>query len=96
MKGGTLWRQKNFRKKVAQCRKQIEKIERGGCSVVASGFVGYPEKVCTKFALASLPDWAPWVVSGLFLKSGPISVRLKKKKVTAIVGHFSLKGKRAD
>ena len=32
---GTLWRQKKFRKKVAQCRKKIEKIERGGlCSPV--------------------------------------------------------------
>ena len=33
----------------------------------------------------------------MFLKSGPISVRyVLKNKVTAIVGHFSLKGKRAD
>ena len=40
---GTLWRQKNFRKKVAQCRKKIEKIERGD-SVVPSGFVGHLEK----------------------------------------------------
>ena len=42
MKGGTLWRQKKFRKKVAQCRKKIEKIERD--SVVPSGFLGYLEK----------------------------------------------------
>ena len=41
---GTLWRQKKFRKKVAQCRKKIEKkIERGD-SVVPSDFVGYLEK----------------------------------------------------
>ena len=79
MKGGILWRQKKFRKKVAQCRKKIER----GDSLVPSGFVGYLEKVknergtlCTKFALAPLPDWAPQVVSGLFLKSGPISVRI--------------------
>ena len=40
---GALWRQKNFRKKVAQCRKKIEKIEKGGlCSHVR--FVGYLEK----------------------------------------------------
>ena len=37
---GTLWRQKKFRKKVAQCRKKIER----GDSVVPSGFVGYLEK----------------------------------------------------
>ena len=47
--------QKIFRKKVAQCRKKIER----GDSLVPSGFVGYLEKVkleggtlCTKFALA--------------------------------------------
>ena len=40
------------------------------------------------------PDLA-LVVSGVSLKSGPISVSLKKR-VTVIVGHFSLKGKRAD
>ena len=66
---------KEFSKKVAQCRK---KIERGDCSPVR--FCRLPWK---RFALnlpwPYLPDWAPWVVSGLFLKSGPISVRLKKK-----------------
>ena len=41
MKGGTLWRQKKFGKKVAQCRKKIER----GDSLVPSGFVGYLEKV---------------------------------------------------
>ena len=78
MKGETLWRQKNFRKQSRTVPKK--KFERGD-SLVPSGFVGYLEKVknergtlCTKFALAPLPDWAPWVVSGLFLKSGPISV----------------------
>ena len=42
-----------------------KKFERGD-SLVPSGFVGYLEKVknergtlCTKFALALLPDWAP-------------------------------------
>ena len=34
---------KKIRKKVAQCRKKIEKIERGD-SVVPSDFVGYLEK----------------------------------------------------
>ena len=41
MKGGTIWRQKNFEKKVAQCRKKFER----GDSLVPSGFVGYLEKV---------------------------------------------------
>ena len=41
MKGGTLWRQKKFRKKVAQCRKKIKE----GDPLVRSGFVGYLEKV---------------------------------------------------
>ena len=51
------------------------------------------KKVCTKFPLASLPEWAPWVVSGLFLKSGPISVRLKKKKGHCYSRAFFLKRK---
>ena len=43
----------------------------------------------------------PWqdlalVVSGVSLKSGPIGVWSEEKKVTVIVEHFSLKGKRAD
>ena len=56
-----------------------KKIERGN-SLVPSGFVGYLEKVKNErgpFALSlPWPDLAPWVVSGLFLKSGPISVRI--------------------
>ena len=63
MKGGTLWRQKNFREK----SRTMPKKNRKGDSLVPSGFVGYLEKVkkmkggtlCTKFALAPLPDWAP-------------------------------------
>ena len=39
------------------------------------------------------PDLA-LVVSSVSLKNGPISV--KERKVTVIVGHFCLKGKRAD
>ena len=42
------------------------KNSKGGTSLVSSGFLGYLEKVknergtlCTKFALAPLPDWAP-------------------------------------
>ena len=61
LKGGTLWRQKKFRKKTHKA----EKIEMGD-SLVPSGFVGYLEKVknergilCTKFALAPWPDLAP-------------------------------------
>ena len=61
-KGGTLWRQKNYRKK---CR-TVPKKNRKGDSLGPSGFVGYLEKkkmkggtLCTKFALAPLPDWAP-------------------------------------
>ena len=62
MKGGTLWRQKKFEKKVAQCRK---KIKRGGDSLVPSGFVGYLEKVKNErgtFAL-SLP-WPDLALGG--------------------------------
>ena len=44
MKGGTLWIQKSFRKKAAQCRKNDKKFKRGD-SLVPSGFVGYLEKV---------------------------------------------------
>ena len=57
---GTLWRQKNRKSRTVP-----KKFERGD-SLVPSGFVGYLEKVknergtlCTKFALAPLPDWAP-------------------------------------
>ena len=42
---GTLWRQKNFSKKVAQCRKKNRKNRKGGLCRNPSGFVGYLEKV---------------------------------------------------
>ena len=94
MKGGVLWRQKIFRKKIAQCRKKLK----GGTLSVPSGFVGYLEKVKKggTFGL-SLPG------SDLALGVGGFRIvskkwtnqcedcSLKKKKVTAIVGHFSLK-----
>ena len=51
---------KKFSKK---CRTMPKKIEGGGT-------------LCTEFALGPWPDLAPEVVSGLFLKSGPISVRI--------------------
>ena len=61
----TLWRQKISKKKSHSAEKKRKKFERGDSSV-PSGFVGYLEKVknergtlCTKFALAPLPDWAP-------------------------------------
>ena len=61
LKGGPFG-DKSFEKKVAQCRKKIER----GYSLVPSGFVGYLEKVknergtlCTQFALAPRTDWAP-------------------------------------
>ena len=60
MKGGTLYRQKKFRKKRRTVPKKIET----GDSLVPSGFVGYLEKVknergtlCTK--VAPWPDLAP-------------------------------------
>ena len=40
MKGGTLWRQKNFEKS-----RTVPKKSRKGDSLVPSGFVGYLEKV---------------------------------------------------
>ena len=91
MKGGPFGDKKIFEKKSHSAEKNRKNRKGGLCSPVR--FCKLPRK---RFALnlpwPYLPDWAPWVVSGLFLKSGPISVRLKKKKVTAIVGHFSLKG----
>ena len=50
MKGGTLWRQKNFERKSHSAEKKIEKIGRGD-SVVPSGFVGYLEKSLHKICL---------------------------------------------
>ena len=91
---GTL---KNFRKKVAQCRKN-----RKGDPLVSSGFVGYAKKVknergtlCTKFALAGLGLGGFRSFSKKWTDQCEVC-GLKKKKVTVIVGHFSLKGKRAD
>ena len=53
-----------FGKNLKFLKKNEKKIERGD-SLVPSGFLGYLEKVknergtlCTKFALALLPDWA--------------------------------------
>ena len=96
MKGGILWRQKKFRKKVAQCRKKIEK----GDSLVPSSFVGYLEKVknergtlCTKFALAGLGALGGFRIVSKKWTDQCEDCSLKKKTVTAIVGHFSLKGK---
>ena len=71
--------------------KKNRKNRKGGlCSPVR--FCKLPRK---RFALnlpwPYLPDWAPWVVSGLFLKSGPISVRLKKKKGHCYSRAFFLK-----
>ena len=67
-----------FPKKVAQCRKNPK-----GDPLGTSGFVGFLEKVknergtlCIMFASLPRPDLALVGVSGLFLKSGPISVRI--------------------
>ena len=86
---------KNFRKKVAQCRKKIQR----GDSLVPSGFVGYLEKVknergtlCTKFALAGLGALGGFRTVSKKWTDQCEDCSLKKKKVTAIVGHFSLKG----
>ena len=59
-RGDPLETKKNSKKS----RTVPKKIKRGD-SLVPSGFVGYLEKkmkggtLCTKFALAPLPDWAP-------------------------------------
>ena len=82
-------------KKVAQCRKKIER----GDSLVLSGFVGYLEKLktkggtlCTKFALAGLDALGGFRIVSKKWTDQCEDCSLKKKKVTAIVGHFSLKG----
>ena len=85
---GTL---KNFRKK-AQCQKNPK-----GDPLGTSGFVGFLEKVkndrgtlWTKVALA---------LGGVRIVSKKWTDQCEDcslKKVTAIVGHFSLEGKRAD
>ena len=62
LKGGTIWGHlKVFEKK----SHRAEKTKRGD-PLASTGFVGYVKKVknergtlCTKFALARLPDWAP-------------------------------------
>ena len=66
MKGGPFGDKKIFERKVTQCQKKTKKKFERGDTLVPSGFVGYLEKVknergtlCTKFALAPLPDWAP-------------------------------------
>ena len=64
---------------MAQCRKKIQK----GDPLGTSGFVGFLEKV-KKWKRGPFGLSLPWpdlasgaqVVSGLFLKSGPISVRI--------------------
>ena len=64
-RGDPLETKKFSRKKSHSAEKKRKKIRKGD-SLVASGFVSYLEKVknergtlCTKFALAPLPDWAP-------------------------------------
>ena len=92
-KGGPFGDIKNFRKKVAQCRKNPK-----GDPLGTSGFVGFLGKIknergtlWTKFALA---------LGGFRIVSKKWTDQCEdcslKKKVTAIVGHFSLKGKCAD
>ena len=44
IEGGTLWRQKKFRKKVAQCRKKTQR----GDPIVSSGFVSYDKNGVTE------------------------------------------------
>ena len=78
-KGDSFETLKNFRKKVAQCRKQIE---RGG-TLVSSGFVGYVKIVKNErgdpFALISADRTWPYGSSFISFdckKSDPIRVRL--------------------
>ena len=59
-KGDPLGTLKKFRKKSHSAEKKFER----GDFLVPTGFAGYFEKnekgtLCTKFALAPLPDWAP-------------------------------------
>ena len=86
-----------FSKKVAQCRKKLK----GGTLLIPSGFVGYLEKVKMKggtFRL-SLP-WPDLALGGFRIVSKKWIDQCEdcslKKKVYAIVGHFSLKGYSAD
>ena len=85
-----------FGKKVAQCRKKIQR----GDPLGTSGCVGFLEKVknergtlWTKFVSLPGPDLA---LVGFRIVSKKWTDQCEdcslKKKVTAIVGHFSLKG----
>ena len=95
MKGGTLWRQKNFEKKSHSAEKKFE----SGDSLVPFGIVDFLEKVKNErvpFGL-SLP-WRDLALGGFRIVSKKWTDQcedcgLKKKTVTAIVGHFSLKRK---
>ena len=78
-KGDSFETLKNFRKKVAQCRKKIER----GDPLVSSGFVGYVKIVKNErgdtFALISADRTWPYGSSFSSFdckKSGPIRVRL--------------------
>ena len=93
-KGGPLGTLKNFRKKVAVPKK----IQKGPLGT--SGFVGFLEKVknergtlWTKFALTGLG--LRWFQEFSKKWTDQCEVCGLKKNVT-LVGHFSLKGKRAD
>ena len=75
-KGDSFETLKNFRKKVAQCRKKLNLL-------VSSGFVGYVKKVKNEkgdpFALISADRTWPYASSFSSFdckKSGPIRVRL--------------------
>ena len=78
-----------------KCRIVTKNVK--GDPLVSSGFVGYLKKVKRKGAFALSFHWPDLalVISGVSLKSGPIS-ESEEKKVTVRVGHFSLKGKSAD
>ena len=98
-KGDSFETLKNFRKKIAQCRKKSNLL-------VSSGFVGYVKIVKNEsgdpFALISADRTWPYASSFSFdcKKSDPIRVRLKsegkkrKKLATVRVGHFSLEKRR--
>ena len=83
MKGGTLWRRKNFRKKSRTVPKKNEKKIKRGDPLVSSGFVGYGKIVKYErgdpFALISADRTWPYGSSFSSFdckKSGPIRVRL--------------------
>ena len=82
-------------KKFSKSRTVPKKIQRGEDPLGTSGFVGFLEKVKMKggpFGL-SLP-WRDLALGGFRIVSKKCEeCSLKKKTVTAIVGHFSLKGK---